>query len=53
MTNEEWLKSLSADKLCEKLVCCNFCAYADDERCSDDTVCSDGVLEWLTKEHDD
>lgn len=53
MTNEEWLKSLPADKLCEKLLYCGICAYADDERCSDETVCSDGVLEWLMKEHND
>lgn len=54
MTNEEWVKSLSTIELCKHLQCCNFCAYADsEERCTDESICSDGILEWLTEEHKD
>ncbi len=53
MINEEWLKTLPTDKLCEMLICCNVCAYAKDGRCTDETECRDGILEWLKGEHND
>ena len=51
MTNEEWVKSLPAEELCLCLQSCYFCAYADSERCTDEAICNDGILEWLEQEH--
>ena len=60
MTNREWLRSLTDNKLAE-IFCdndlgniCNICANRDDRKgCMDVVCCEDGVSEWLKQEHKD
>lgn len=58
MTNREWLRSLTDEKLAEFFSkgnvwagICNICAYGDGF-CVDHE-CHEGITEWLQQEHEE
>lgn len=60
MTNGEWLRSLTDEKIVD-ILChyndkCNICAYNDlyyKDCCvnNDSLTCDDGILKWLKDNH--